>query len=59
MRKNFLKLVKDIFKKYLELTTYFRMNNVNFFLKVGNKQRCLLSPCLFSTELEVLANAII
>lgn len=57
MRKNFLKLIKDIFKKYLELTTYFRLNNENF-LKVGHKQRCLLSPCLF-TELEVLASAII
>ena len=56
MRKNFLKLIKDIFKKYLELTTYFRVNNENFFLKVGNKQRRLLSPCLYSTELEVLAN---
>ena len=57
MRKNFLKLIKDIFKKYLELTTYFRLNNDNF-LKVGHKQRCLLSPCLF-TELEALASAII
>lgn len=59
IRKNFLRQIQVIYKTYLQLISYFRVKNENFFLKVGNKQRCLLSPCLFSVVLEVLDSAII